>query len=76
MSPFYRLTYAEEHMNSWDCLAAQLIVKEAGGRIEDQDADEMIAVGGRVVVTAPGVFEKLVEIADRSFGQNKMKSAT
>ncbi len=68
--------YAEEHMNSWDCLAAQLIVKEAGGRIEDQDADEMIAVGGRVVVAAPGVFEKLVEIADRSFGQNKMKSAT
>ncbi len=70
------LGYAEEHMNSWDCLAAQLIVKEAGGRIEDQDADEMIAVGGRVVVAAPGVFEKLVEIADRSFGQNKMKSAT
>ena len=41
------LGYLEEHMNAWDCLAGQLLVREAGGRVEDQDADEMIASGGR-----------------------------
>jgi myo-inositol-1(or 4)-monophosphatase len=35
--------YIEHHMNAWDCLAGQLIVKEAGGLIEDQNAQEMIA---------------------------------
>ena len=62
------LGYAEEHMNAWDCLAAQLIVAEAGGGVEDQDADQMIADGGRVVVGVPGVFDDLVRLADMSFG--------
>ena len=58
------LGYLEEHMNAWDCLAGQLLVEEAGGRAEDQDASEMIRAGGRVVVAAPQVFAELVEIAD------------
>ncbi len=37
--------YIEHHMNTWDCLAGQLIVKEAGGLIENQNAQEMIALG-------------------------------
>ncbi len=61
------LGYAEEHMNAWDCLAAQLIVEEAGGGVEDQDADVMIQSGGRVVVGVPGVFDELVRISDRAF---------
>jgi myo-inositol-1(or 4)-monophosphatase len=62
------LGYAEEHMNAWDCLAGQLIVAEAGGGVEDQDADEMIARGGRVVVGVPGVFDDLVRLSDAAFG--------
>lgn len=62
------LGYAEEHMNAWDCLAGQLIVAEAGGGVEEQNADDMITRGGRVVVGAPGVFEALVRMADRHFG--------
>ena len=62
------LGYAEEHMNAWDCLAGQLIIAEAGGGVEEQDADDMIARGGRVVVGAPGVFDELVRLADRFFG--------
>ena len=46
------LGYAESHMNAWDCLAGQLLVAEAGGMIEAQDADAMIRDGGRVVVGA------------------------
>lgn len=56
--------YVEEHMNAWDCLAGQLLVEEAGGRIERQSADAMIAGGGRVVAGSAGVFDELVGIAD------------
>ena len=61
------LAYVEEHMNAWDCLAGQLIVAEAGGRIEDQDADDFIAKGNRVVVAAPGIWPDVQAIAKKAF---------
>ena len=61
------LGYVEEHMNAWDCLAGQLIVNEAGGQVEVQDADDMIAHGGRVVVGSSGVFDQLKAMADEAF---------
>lgn len=61
------LGYAEEHMNAWDCLAGQLIVSEAGGRVEDQNAEDMIQNGGRVVVGLPNVFDPLLEISISAF---------
>ena len=63
------LGYTEEHMNAWDCLAGQLIVAEAGGRVERQDADVMIRDGGRVVVGTPAVFDRLLEISKSAFAQ-------
>ncbi|MFP7571570.1 inositol monophosphatase family protein [Marivita sp. S2033] len=57
--------YVEEHMNAWDCLAGQLIIAEAGGCVEQQSADDMIAHGGRVVASSAGIFDELVEIADK-----------
>lgn len=62
------LGYLEEHMNAWDCLAGQLLVEEAGGRVEVQDASEMIRSGGRVVVGASDVFEQLLSIANDAWG--------
>ena len=62
------LGYVEEHMNAWDCLAGQLLVAEAGGVVEDQDADAMIRDGGRVIVGTPDVFESLLEIAENAWG--------
>lgn len=62
------LGYVEEHMNAWDCLAGQLLVEEAGGLVEEQDADEMIRNGGRVIVGTKDVFEILVSIADDAWG--------
>ena len=59
--------YIEEHMNAWDCLAGQLLVAEAGGRVEVQSANDMMANGGRVVVGSAGVFDALVAIADASY---------
>ncbi|WP_319545626.1 inositol monophosphatase [Ruegeria conchae] len=61
------LGYVEEHMNAWDCLAGQLMIAEAGGRIEDQDADAMIRNGGRVIAGTPDVFDTLREIAERAW---------
>jgi len=61
------LGYVEQHMNAWDCLAGQLLVAEAGGVIEQQDAAKMIADGGRVIVGIPEVFDELLEIAERSY---------
>ena len=59
--------YIEEHMNAWDCLAGQLLIAEAGGRIEAQSAQDMIADGGRVVAGSAGVFDDLVRIADAAY---------
>lgn len=61
------LGYVEEHMNAWDCLAGQLLVEEAGGVVEEQDAGEMIRVGGRVIVGTPDVFDTLLSIADAAW---------
>jgi myo-inositol-1(or 4)-monophosphatase len=61
--------YSEDHMNAWDCLAGQLLVAEAGGVVEDQDADEMIVDGGRVIVAAPSVFDDLLEISEAAFAE-------
>ena len=59
--------YVEEHMNAWDCLAGQLLIAEAGGKVEVQSADDMIAEGGRVVAGSAGVFDDLVRIADKAY---------
>ena len=40
------------------------MIEEAGGIIEDQDAGEMIRVGGRVVAGTPDVFGTLKDLAD------------
>jgi myo-inositol-1(or 4)-monophosphatase len=63
------LGYSEEHMNAWDCLAGQLIVAEAGGCVELQNADAMIRDGGRVVVGTPAVFDRLLELSKTAFDQ-------
>ena len=61
------LAYVDVHMNPWDCLAGQLLIVEAGGMVEDQDAADMLRHGGRVVAGAPGVFGDVRRIADATF---------
>jgi myo-inositol-1(or 4)-monophosphatase len=61
------LGYAEDHMNAWDCLAGQLLVAEAGGVVETQDADSMIARGGRVIVGTPRTFPDLLRLCETAF---------
>ncbi|RUS59634.1 inositol monophosphatase [Pseudorhodobacter sp. E13] len=61
------LGYVEEHMNAWDCLAGQLMIAEAGGKVERQDADEMIKNGGRVVVATAELFDEVQDLANKSY---------
>ena len=58
--------YSEDHMNAWDYLAGQLMVKEAGGQIEEQDVSSVLIRGGRVVAAAPGVFDDIQRFTDIS----------
>ncbi len=61
------LGYVEEHMNSWDCFAALLMVEEAGGRIQPIDADHALDSGTRVVAGGAGIYPTLDAIARRVF---------
>ena len=46
--------YAELHMNSWDCVAGLLMVREAGGRV---GRFASLTEGGPVIAAAPGIAE-------------------
>ncbi|MGI9349711.1 MAG: inositol monophosphatase family protein [Amylibacter sp.] len=59
--------YAEPHMNAWDCLAGQLLIKEAGGTIEVQSAKKMLSQGGRVIASGPYIFDEILEIANEAY---------
>jgi myo-inositol-1(or 4)-monophosphatase len=54
--------YIEMHINAWDCLAALLIIEEAGGRTSDFIGENGLQRGGRLVAGSPGVFDQLMEI--------------
>ncbi len=64
--------FFEPHMHPWDCLAGQLLIKEAGGIIEKQNADEMLVNGGRVIAGAPAVFNQIVAMAIESHKQSEI----
>ena len=53
------LGYVEPHINSWDCLAALLVITEAGGRTNDFLTGDALLRGNRVVAGPPAVFGAL-----------------
>ena len=60
------LGYSEDHMNAWDYLAGQLMVKEAGGLVEKQDINKVLYNGGRVIAATPAVFERIKHFTERA----------
>lgn len=66
--------YAEPHMNPWDCMAALLIIKEAGGRVQSVDQATMMKHGERVVAGCSGVFDQLAQLTDDIYGDFRLKS--
>jgi myo-inositol-1(or 4)-monophosphatase len=51
--------YLEMHINAWDCLAAVLLVEEAGGRVSPFLAENGVAGGGPLVAGSADVYEQL-----------------
>jgi myo-inositol-1(or 4)-monophosphatase len=52
--------YCELHINSWDCLAGILLVREAGGWTNDFLAGNGLTRGNAVLACAPGLKDALV----------------
>lgn len=59
--------YTEPHMNPWDCLAGQLMIREAGGRIEQQSTNEMLKQGGRVIAGSPDIYDELLAMSEKAY---------
>ena len=49
-------------MYSWDCLAGWLLVREAGGRVNDFLAGDALVKGGTIFAAAPGIAEALAAV--------------
>ncbi|MEM0899266.1 MAG: inositol monophosphatase family protein [Pseudomonadota bacterium] len=61
------LGYIEDHMNSWDCFAALVMIKEAGGTHAELDASTAMIGGTKVVAGGAHIFETLDDIATSVF---------
>jgi myo-inositol-1(or 4)-monophosphatase len=59
--------YTEEHMNAWDCLAAMLIIEEAGGVIEPFNRGDVLANGTVAIAAGKGVFDRIREISATAY---------
>lgn len=55
--------YIEPHMNSWDCLAGLLLVREAGGFTNDFLAGDGLAAGNPVLAGPPQLQAALAAVA-------------
>lgn len=59
--------YSEEHMNAWDCVAAMLIIEEAGGLVEPYNRGDVIANGTVAIAGGPGVFARIKALSVDAF---------
>jgi len=51
--------YYEPHINSWDCLAGIVLVREAGGWVNDFLAEDGLTRGNPIIAAAPGLVRKM-----------------
>lgn len=53
--------YCELHVNSWDCLAGIVLVREAGGWVSDFLAGNGLWMGNAILACAPALRDRLIE---------------
>jgi myo-inositol-1(or 4)-monophosphatase len=56
------LGYVEQHINSWDCLAALAMIEAAGGVVSDFLADDGMWRGHALAAAAPEIFPSLAAL--------------
>lgn len=61
------LGFTEYHMHAWDCLAALLIIEEAGGRMQAVNAANALSEGAQVIAGCPGVFSELLVLSEQAY---------
>ena len=54
--------YVEMHINSWDCLAALLLITEAGGQVNDFLEGNALHNGNRIIAGPPALFDSLASL--------------
>lgn len=54
--------YAELHINSWDCAAGLLLVREAGGRTNDFFAGDGLAAGNPLLAGNAALYDELAAL--------------
>ena len=54
--------YAELHINSWDCAAGIVLVREAGGRTNDFFAGQGLRAGNPLIATNAALCDKLAAV--------------
>ncbi|WP_114971605.1 inositol monophosphatase family protein [Rhodoferax ferrireducens] len=54
--------YYEPHINSWDCLAAIVLVREAGGEVNDFLADNGLHEGNPIIAAGTHLYATLLEL--------------
>ena len=55
--------FIERHINSWDCLAGNIMVEEAGGSVNDFLGNDGLTKGNALIACTPALREALTEIA-------------
>ena len=55
--------FVEHHINAWDCLAAILLVHEAGGYVSDFLSGDGLTKGNPLIACAPGLKDALISAA-------------
>jgi myo-inositol-1(or 4)-monophosphatase len=68
--------YCELHINSWDCLAGILLVREAGGWTNDFLAGDGLTEGNAVLACAPGLKAALVAATGVGQANENLKRRT
>lgn len=58
--------YYEPHINSWDCMAALCLIREAGGWTADFPTSGDLMVGGPVIASAPQLRDPLSALVAQS----------
>jgi myo-inositol-1(or 4)-monophosphatase len=56
--------YYEPHINSWDCLAGLVLVREAGGTVNDFLAERGLLRGNPVIAASEGFYSDLVGLIE------------
>jgi myo-inositol-1(or 4)-monophosphatase len=61
--------YYEPHINSWDCLAGIVLVREAGGTVNDFFANDGLLNGNPIIVAGKGLYPALMTLIEGPEGE-------